>query len=78
MTMNEKRCACPHCSCTVDGNALMQNGKAYCCEACAAGHRNGEPCRMGDCKCAEASTPRESTVDNALDETFPASDPISP
>ncbi|WP_449433030.1 metallothionein [Pseudomonas putida] len=76
--MNEQRCACAHCSCTVDANALQQGGKAYCCEACASGHRNGEACRMSDCKCGEAAHPTESTVDNALDETFPASDPISP
>ncbi|MEZ0199492.1 metallothionein, partial [Pseudomonas qingdaonensis] len=46
------------------------------CEACASGHRKGEPCRMQDCHCGEK--PGESAVDNALDETFPASDPISP
>lgn len=76
--MNEQRCACNHCSCTVGDDALMREGKAYCCEACANGHQEGEPCRMGDCKCAEATRPGEANVDNALDETFPASDPISP
>ncbi|MBV4536246.1 metallothionein [Pseudomonas sp. SWRI10] len=45
--MKEQRCACPHCNCTVDANAVQQGGKAYCCEACATGHRNGERCRMG-------------------------------
>ncbi|EKT4475144.1 MULTISPECIES: metallothionein [Pseudomonas] len=74
--MNEQRCACTHCSCTVDANALQRDSKAYCCEACASGHRKGEPCRMQDCHCGEK--PGESAVDNALDETFPASDPISP
>lgn len=76
--MVEQKCACSECSCTVDANAAQQGGKAYCCEACASGHRNGEPCRMGDCKCAEAGHVKETNVDNALDETFPASDPISP
>ncbi|MBG6128018.1 hypothetical protein JOE27_000804 [Pseudomonas sp. M5] len=33
---------------------------------------------MTDCKCGEAAQPDENKVDNALDETFPASDPISP
>jgi len=74
--MNEQRCACAHCSCTVDANALQRDGKAYCCEACASGHRQGEACRMQDCHCGEQ--PGERAVDNALDETFPASDPISP
>ena len=76
--MSEQRCACNHCSCAVDANAVQQGGKAYCCEACASGHRNGEPCRMAGCKCGDTVQPKESTVDNALDETFPASDPISP
>ncbi|MHC6225635.1 metallothionein [Pseudomonas sp. X10] len=76
--MTDQRCACPHCSCSVDANAQAQDDKAYCCEACASGHRNGEPCRMPDCHCSENVQPKESNVDNALDETFPASDPISP
>nr|WP_225777868.1 metallothionein [Pseudomonas sp. Marseille-Q3773] len=74
--MNELRCACQECTCTVDAAPL--DGKAYCCEACATGHRNGEPCRMPGCNCAQVAQPKESSVDNALDETFPASDPISP
>lgn len=76
--MNEQRCACPECSCVVDQNASMQGGQAYCCEACASGHKNGEPCRMSDCNCGTAMRPSEHHVDNALEETFPASDPISP
>ncbi len=76
--MSEVRCACNHCNCTVDANSVTQGDKAYCCEACANGHRNGEPCRMQDCHCGEATQPKETSVDNALDETFPASDPISP
>ncbi|MGH8485746.1 MAG: metallothionein [Pseudomonas sp.] len=51
--MNEPRCACPECDCSVDANAVQQGGMAYCCEACASGHRNGEPCRMGDCACGK-------------------------
>lgn len=57
---------------------IVQNGKAYCCEACATGHRNGELCRMSDCKYGELAQSKEPNVDNALDEAFPASDPISP
>ncbi|MFJ4156634.1 metallothionein [Pseudomonas sp. NPDC089752] len=53
--MSEQRCACKACSCTVDANALVQGGEAYCCEACATGHRHGEPCRMAGCKCSEAA-----------------------
>ncbi|WP_409488367.1 metallothionein [Pseudomonas promysalinigenes] len=76
--MNEQRCSCNHCSCTVDANAMVQGDKAYCCEACATGHHQGEPCRMAGCNCSELTQPDENTVDSALDETFPASDPISP
>ncbi|HGM5578917.1 TPA: metallothionein [Pseudomonas putida] len=76
--MNEQRCSCNHCSCSVDANTVVQDGKAYCCEACARGHRGGEPCRMAECNCGELTQPKDSSVDNALDETFPASDPISP
>ena len=74
--MNQQRCACTDCSCTVDATALQRDGKAYCCEACANGHSHGEGCRMQACHCSEK--PDENAVDNALDETFPASDPISP
>ncbi|MOA51250.1 Prokaryotic metallothionein [compost metagenome] len=52
--MTEQTCACPTCNCRVDANAVQQGGKAYCCEACARGHRDGEPCRMGDCQCGKA------------------------
>lgn len=58
--MNDQRCACPHCNCTVDANAVQQWGKAYCCEACAMGHRNGERCRMSGCSCGK-SDPSEQT-----------------
>ncbi len=80
--MSENHCACPECSCVVDANALIRDGRAYCCPACAAGHPAGhEDCRDPDCHCGEAHArdqSRERQVDNALEETFPASDPISP
>jgi len=66
--MNEQRCACPHCSCTVDAGALQRDGKVYCCEACASGHRGGEACRMQDCHCGEK--PGESATDNPVNETM--------
>lgn len=78
--MSEQRCACPGCTCEVDANAVQLAGEAYCCKACASGHANGEPCRMSECHCGDdkARQPDEEQVDNALEETFPASDPISP
>lgn len=50
--MNELRCACADCSCTVDANALQLEGKVYCCEACASGHRmwgKNQGKRRGQC-----------------------------
>jgi hypothetical protein len=44
MTMtNEKvACACPNCICTVDiASAIVVDGKYYCCEVCANGHKDG-------------------------------------
>lgn len=78
--MSDNHCACPGCTCEVDANAVSREGEAYCCEACAGGHAAGEPCRMSECHCGDdkAKQPEESNVDNALEETFPASDPISP
>ncbi|MFD2644850.1 metallothionein [Pseudomonas japonica] len=75
-----EHCACPGCTCEVDANALMRDGEAYCCESCASGHAKGEPCHMSACHCGDEQgrQPDESKVDNALEETFPASDPISP
>jgi hypothetical protein len=52
--MTDRTCACPDCDCTVDANAQVQGGEAYCCEACASGHRNGDPCRMAGCHCGES------------------------
>ncbi|HCN45355.1 MAG TPA: metallothionein [Pseudomonas sp.] len=78
--MSEQHCACPGCTCEVDANAVQLAGQAYCCKACASGHAGGEPCRMSECHCGDdkARQPDEENVDNALEETFPASDPISP
>ncbi|WP_081009937.1 metallothionein [Pseudomonas sp. RHF3.3-3] len=53
--MNPQRCACNHCSCTVGANAVIRDGKAYCCQACASGHPQHQPCCKGECKCGEAS-----------------------
>ncbi|MDH4557468.1 metallothionein [Pseudomonas sp. BN417] len=80
--MNDNRCACPSCTCVVDANALIRDGKAYCCAACADRHPEGcKQCRDAECRCGDPTVrdkPKESQVDNALEETFPASDPISP
>lgn len=50
--MSATTCSCPTCNCEVDANAHSRDGLAYCCEACAEGHRNGQKCRKPDCNCA--------------------------
>ncbi|MBA1204141.1 metallothionein [Pseudomonas capeferrum] len=64
--MNEQRCACSQCSCTVDANAKAQDGNAYCCKACANGHRNGEHCRMPDCDCGSTGQPHDDESNRAI------------
>ncbi len=78
--MSEHHCACPGCTCEVGSDSVSKDGEAYCCAACASGHATGEACCMSECHCADdkAKQPDESSMDNALEETFPASDPISP
>ena len=61
--MTDQTCACPECDCNVDANAQVQGGQAYCCEACANGHRNGEPCRMAGCHCGESDGTGRDDVD---------------
>jgi hypothetical protein len=49
-------CACPGCECEVSNDeAIRADGKAYCCEACATGHPNGEKCQHADCGCGETA-----------------------
>jgi hypothetical protein len=59
------------------------DGEAYCSQACAEQHPNGESCPSADCHCERSGKvgERDATndkLDEALEETFPASDPISP
>ena len=42
---SEMECACADCSCKVEaGKAIMKDDKAYCCEACANGHKDHAGC----------------------------------
>ncbi|WP_223488701.1 metallothionein [Pseudomonas sp. A-RE-19] len=82
--MNTLRCGCPGCQCEVDPNSIFNHdGEAYCSEACALQHPNAEPCPSPTCHCEHIGKVGErnisnSQLDEALEETFPASDPISP
>jgi hypothetical protein len=78
------QCACPNCRCAVDPNKIYErDGKAYCCQACADFHPAGKPCQAQDCHCEQTIRTQQRTVsdsqlDQAIEESFPASDPISP
>jgi len=46
------KCACPDCVCVVKvSEAVKKNGRAYCCDECAAGHPNGAGCEHAGCPC---------------------------
>ena len=64
--MNEQSCACNQCTCTVDANAKAQDGNAYCCEACANGHRDGQQCRMPGCECGSTKHADDEQVEKAI------------
>ncbi len=79
--MNSETCACPKCTCQPGADAVERDGQHYCCAACASGHPQGEPCGDADSplwRHHPAPGGGGSPVDDALKETFPASDPISP
>ncbi|PVZ19570.1 MULTISPECIES: metallothionein [unclassified Pseudomonas] len=79
--MTSRLCACDACTCELpDPPRHVNDGLAYCCPACADGHRQGEKCQMPGCQCSSAAAREQSgaTLDHAVEETFPASDPVSP
>ncbi|MNE45560.1 Prokaryotic metallothionein [compost metagenome] len=77
--VNPEICECPGCLCELDSTAVRKGEQHFCCEACAEGHGNSDTCRDPECPCADkARRAREKQLDHSLEETFPASDPISP
>ena len=81
---HDQICDCPDCSCRVaqDG-AYPRDGKAFCSQACADLHPDGHPCPSDNCHCergvsVEGRSVSDAKLDQAVEETFPASDPISP
>ncbi|AZF37512.1 MULTISPECIES: metallothionein [unclassified Pseudomonas] len=77
-------CACPGCSCQVTAAARYErDGKAFCSQACADLHPRGQACPSAECHCeshvkVQDRAVSDSQLDEAIEETFPASDPISP
>ncbi|TFF14520.1 metallothionein family protein [Pseudomonas sp. BCA14] len=78
------RCACSTCTCTLYSDRVYpRDGADFCSQACADMHPGGQPCPAVDCTCEQsvATSQRkvsDSQLDQALEESFPASDPISP
>lgn len=50
--MDERECACPDCHCQVEVDGVLHEGQLYCCEGCANGHSEDEPCQKEGCDCA--------------------------
>ena len=47
------KCDCDRCNCEISlEEAIKKDGKYYCCEACANGHKNDESCKMSGCSCS--------------------------
>ncbi len=45
-------CACSDCSCKVSSEtAITKDGKTFCCDACANGHKDHAGCEHGGCNC---------------------------
>jgi hypothetical protein len=64
-------------------NGFERDNQGYCSLACADGHPAGAPCPDQSCHCEEAAQGQDRSVtepqlDEAVAESFPASDPISP
>ncbi len=46
------KCACNACLCNVSiESAVLKDGKSYCGEACANGHKDGQVCGKSGCNC---------------------------
>lgn len=59
--------ACTHCGCRIIGHGIERHHDIYCCENCA---RHDMPLQEEG-----AIHPEDELIDEASDESFPASDP---
>ena len=84
LPVSSRQCACPKCTCEVAADKQFdRDGEAYCSLACADMHPAGAPCPEPSCHCEETTQTQgravsEPQLDQAVEESFPASDPISP
>lgn len=52
VTVDKVKCACGDCVCVVDVDAgVTKDGRVYCGEACADGHKAGTGCEHAGCPC---------------------------
>lgn len=52
MATNDVKCACSDCKCAVSAeHAVQRDGKMFCCEACANGHKDHAGCEHNGCHC---------------------------
>ncbi|MFJ5299154.1 metallothionein family protein [Pseudomonas sp. NPDC088368] len=78
------KCACTDCKCMASAvENFRRDGKGYCSQACADLHPAGARCSDETCHCDQITATQnrsisESQLDQAVEESFPASDPISP
>ncbi|MEO1089742.1 MAG: metallothionein [Pseudomonadota bacterium] len=50
--VTQVKCACTDCVCVVaTDNAVVKDGRYYCCDACADGPNSREGCNHAGCKC---------------------------
>lgn len=51
-TVEMVKCACPDCVCVVGtAKAVSRNGRLFCSDACADGHKDGAGCHHHGCGC---------------------------
>ncbi len=51
-TVNQMKCACSSCVCTVNvSDGMQKEGKYYCSDACASENCNGSGCCDHGCDC---------------------------
>ena len=51
-TVTSQKCACTDCVCVVAvADAVKKDGRNYCSDACADGHRSSAGCGHEGCSC---------------------------
>ena len=75
--MNSETCACPKCTCQPGADAVERDGQ-HCCAPAPPPGRAVSRRRLPLWRHHRPQVAEDRQLDDALKETFPASDPISP